>query len=79
MKNCYVVMWRTEGFTDFSVFSSLAKANDVFDKIKKRFNLEESEHTWYVREAYGKGHANTKSGDGSLYMIKKTINFNSII
>lgn len=72
-------MWRTGEFMDFSVFSSLTRANDVFDKIKERFNLEESKQTWYIREAYGKGHAYTKSGEGSLYMIKKTINFNSII
>ena len=78
MKYCYVIVWQTGGFQDLSVFTSRVAADKCFEELKSYFNLEEVT-SFYRRQAFGNGKASTKTGHGSLTLMKKIYNFNSII
>lgn len=79
-KSVYLVVYKTDGYEDIFPYSSRAKADNCFENLVEKFKLTESEEhkCWYVREAYGNGKAATKSGDASLILAKKIIDFCSI-
>lgn len=74
MKNCYVIVYHTEGFQDLCVFSSLKKAREEFDKIAKKYNMKESAYSYYICQAFGE----IKNGKATLTLMKKIINYNGI-
>lgn len=74
MKHCYVIVYMTEGFQDLSVFSSLQKAEEVFDKLVEKYGLTKNNYSYYASQAYRK--VNNKKT--TLTLMKKIINFNSI-
>lgn len=74
MKHCYVIVYHTEGFIDLSVFSSLKKAREEFDKIVKKYGMKEAAYSYYMSQAFGE----IKNGKATLTLMKKIINYNGI-
>ena len=75
-RKVYVIVWQTKGFQDLSVFTSLSAAEECFDKIMRRFGLQESKMTYFTRQAFcEKTDLHEK---GSLTLLTKLQNRNFI-